>query len=275
MIYNINNFPYNEFFKKIDEEKAYKNRTCNYINKFNSFDIETTNLKETREAFMYLFGFSFFNEFIIVGRTWPEFNEFLHKLIIHLRAVHKTLVIFVHNLNFEFMYIKEFIEKYDYNYFAVDKNEPVQVLIENVIEFRCSKKLTSLSLAKSGVKWNSKNRKLNNDDFNLDLDYKKIRTPKTELTEREKAYFIADLKTTAEIPQIIAEHHGDNIRTMPYTATGFIRRKIYKACQTEEYHRIYRTLALNNEVYSMLKDNKKGGDVGVSYNLVKKKYIIT
>ena len=273
MIYNVNNFPYEDFFKKIDEEKTYKNRTCNYINKFNSFDIETTNLKETREAFMYLFGFSFFNEYIIVGRTWPEFNDFLHKLIVHLRAAHKTLVIFVHNLNFEFMYFKDFIEKYDYTYFAVDKNEPVQVLIENVIEFRCSKKLTSLSLAKSGVKWNSKNRKLNNDDFNLDLDYKKIRTPKTELTEREKAYFLADLKTTAEIPQIIAEHHGDNIRTMPYTATGFIRRKIYKACQTEEYHRIYRTLALNNEIYSMLKDNKKGGDVGVSYNLGSKEKI--
>lgn len=267
MIYNINDFPYHDFFCDIDNEKTYSKRGYNYINKFNSFDIETTStiLNNKKIGFMYLWGFSFFNKYIIVGRTWEEFVKFIEIIVESMRNKDKCMVIYVHNLNFEFIFMKDFLKKYETKIFAVDVNEPIQYNVEKYIEFRCSKKLTSLSLAKAGEKWNSKNRKLNQDDFNLDLDYKKLRTPKTKLTDAEMNYFIADLKTTAEIPQIIAEKNGDNIKSIPLTATGFIRRKIYNVCKSDEYYNLYRTLSLDNEIYSMLRDNSKGGDVGLSY----------
>ena len=67
MIYNIDSFPYNEFYKYCKSKKKYKLRKREYkiVDLVSSYDIETTSTiyNDNKIGFMYLWGFSFDNEF--------------------------------------------------------------------------------------------------------------------------------------------------------------------------------------------------------------------
>ena len=88
-ICNVNNLDYESFFRDIKNAKLYKKRKKEeYIaNLTNSFDIETTSMiyQGDKIGFMYLWGFSFFNKYIVVGRYWSEFMDFMRKLLKFLK----------------------------------------------------------------------------------------------------------------------------------------------------------------------------------------------
>src|SRR5699024_4136575 len=77
-----------------------------------SFDIETTSYSNNGEdiAFMYIWQFSIEN-YVVYGRTWEEYFDFIDKV----REVGEVtpgqqLIIWVHNLSFEFQFIRKMIE---------------------------------------------------------------------------------------------------------------------------------------------------------------------
>lgn len=263
-ICNVNNLDYESFFRDIKNAKLYKKRKKEeYIaNLTNSFDIETTSMiyKGEKIGFMYLWGFSFFNKYIVVGRYWSEFMDFMKKLLKFLNDNCINLVIYIHNASFEFAFMYHYLNKLGkVKYFATDKNKILDFKI-GMIEFRCSYRLTNLSLAKACDKYQTHTHKLNKDDNNLDLDYSIIRTPETPLKESEKNYFINDLVSVVEIVDKLLEMYGDTIVTIPRTATGYIRRITRKACNKWSYRNWFKSLELPLEVMELCILNKKGGD---------------
>ena len=124
--------------------------TADYIKGYVSypatFDIETTTLKgEKPTAFMYIWQFCI-KGVVFFGRTWREFLDFIDKIseLLKLDDKHK-LVIYVHNLSFEFEFIRKFI-KFD-NIFATAPHKVLKASTDK-LEFRCSYYLSNMSLLK-------------------------------------------------------------------------------------------------------------------------------
>ena len=266
MIYNIDSFPYDEFYKYCKSKKKYKLRKREYkiVDLVSSYDIETTSTiyNDKKVGFMYLWGFSFDNEYIITGRRWEEFIYFIKKISDLLEGSKYKIVCYIHNASFEFAFTYHFLKRIDENltYFATDKNKILKFEIRNII-FKCSYRLTNLSLDKACKKFNTDTQKLNQDKNNLDLDYSILRTPNTKLKKREMNYFINDLKSTVEVVYKLLEIYGDTVNTIPLTSTGYVRRMVRKACNTYSYRKRFKKLTLSFPIYEMCVANKKGGDV--------------
>lgn len=267
MVYNCTNFPYQDFINDIKSRKKYKLRKQEYkiIDLVNSFDIESTSmiLNDEKIGFMYLWGFSFDNEYIITGRRWEEFLYFTRKLSALLERNNYKIVCYIHNASFEFAFAYHFLKKLDpdMKYFATDKNRILNFETKNII-FKCSYRLTNLSLRNATKKYQTNTKKLNEDSENLDLDYSIIRTPSTPIPvdSKEMNYFINDLLTVVEVVHKIMEIYGDTINTIPSTSTGFVRRMVRKACNSYSYRKKFKRYELPLEIFQMCQANKKGGD---------------
>ena len=262
--WDINDIDYDSLFNDIKNSKLFKKRKKEeYIaNRVISFDIETTSMiyKGDKIGFMYLWGFSFWNEYIIIGRYWSEFMYFMKRLLKFLNDNLISIVVYIHNASFEFAFMYHYLNKLGkLKYFATDKNKILDFKIGN-IEFRCSYRLTNLSLARACDKFNTKTKKLNKNDEDLDLDYSLIRTPMTQLSKRELSYFYNDIISVVEIVEKLLEMYNDTIVTIPRTATGYIRRITRKACNIWSYREWFRNLELPFEVMQLCILNKKGGD---------------
>jgi len=87
-------------------------QTIEYLNIECGFDIETTSTYVNNEkfAFMYLWGFGLGpnGEVLYYGRTWEEFKIFLSELSNELNLhENRRLVCYVHNLGFEFQFMRK------------------------------------------------------------------------------------------------------------------------------------------------------------------------
>ena len=120
------------------------------------------------------------DDYVVYGRYWQEFIELLTILSEELNLCDKQiLVCYVHNLSFEFQFIRNLI-KWN-KVFAVKEREPVRCLSELGIEFRCSYKLSGYSLSKVGEHLT----KYKVQKMVGDLDYSLLRNSETVLTEKE------------------------------------------------------------------------------------------
>lgn len=239
-----------------------------------AFDIETTNTSYVNEngleipvAFMYVWQLSF-NGRVIMGRTWDEFNAVIShiKKRLILDRMHR-LVIYVHNLGFEFAFIHKYLSVE--RVFAISSRSPIIVECADGLEFRCSYKLSMLSLdsvAKNLTAHDIQKLKGN-------LDYDLIRHSETPLTEQEIAYCVNDVQILiAYIKEEIAKN--GNIAKIPMTATGYARRFCREACLNPEqdgkkriegritnkpYRKLMQFLTLSPAEYKMLKTAFQGG----------------
>lgn len=164
------------------------------------------------------------NGYIIVGRTWEEFTNVLEIIsrVLKLNR-NKRLLIYVHNLAFEFQFIrKHFI--WD-NVFSIDLRKPLYALTNIGIEFRCSYLLSGYALAnvaKNLTKYSIKK-------LTGDLDYSLVRHTKTPVQEQEMKYCINDVKI---VMLYILEYieREKSIQKLPLTKTGSVRNFCRKNC---------------------------------------------
>lgn len=233
------------------------------------FDIEASSfLYEGKKAgcmYAWVFGI---NGKCIRGRTWEEFLSVIDKVVkyYHLSA-EKRLVVYVHNLAYEFQWIQQRFKWL--NVFALDKREPVYAITTRGIEFRCSYVLSGMSLAKVGENLTKyKVKKMVGD-----LDYYKIRTPETPLTDTEWGYILNDGLVVMAYIQELIEREG-NLRVLPITKTGFVRNLFRKETLTGEnkftYGKLIRNLSLSLEDYQQLKRTYIGGFTHANHNYVGK-----
>lgn len=233
-----------------------------YINVSCAFDIEVSSFYENDEkrACMYIWMLGI-NGYCIIGRTWDEFKKTINNIVDKL-GLNKNLrlVFYVHNLAYEFQFIKDLFE-WD-SVFAIDERKPNYARTMQGIEFRCSYQLSGYSLYMVGKNLQKyKVKKLVGD-----LDYNKIRHSKTPLTKEELQYCINDVLVVMAYIQECIELEGD-ITKIPNTKTGYVRREVKRNClgtgKRKKRNWIYRdlihSLKLKPDEYLQLRKAFQGG----------------
>jgi hypothetical protein len=175
------------------------------------------NPKIEKVAIMYIWQLGI-NGAVILGRTWGEFITVMNRLSERLElTAKKRLVIYVHNLSYEFQFIRNRFEWH--KIFSLDARKPLYAITDTFIEFRCSYLLSGYSLANvSKQLMRYKVAKMVGD-----LDYSLVRHKTTPLTITELGYCINDVRTVMNyIRELIEDYKG--LHKLPLTKTGFVRQ---------------------------------------------------
>jgi len=247
-----------KFLEKIaslDIPVVTNNKKISYLNIPAAFDIEVSSFYQYGEkrACMYIWQFGMLN-WVTYGRTWKEYFAFI-KVLKKIIGIDSTLIlpVYIHNLAYEFQFFRKRID-WD-KVFLLDERKPVYAISEG-IEYRCSLKLSSKSLAKVGedlVKYQEYKHV-------GDLDYQLIRHSKTPLTTEELGYCEADIRVLLAYIQEKIESDGDVTR-IPMTNTGYVRNYCRKECfkKYKQYKQLIGFLTLTPREYKQLKRGFSGG----------------
>lgn len=234
---------------------SYQNKKLKYFNVPCAFDIETTSFSRGDEyiAIMYEWTFGIYG-LVIIGREWDEFFKMLKEIqkILDLNS-EKRLIIYVHNLSFEFQFIRKWLQWK--KVFAIENRKPVYAVSEIGIEFRCSYILSGYALETLG------NNLLKYDIKKMtgDLDYRKVRHSHTKLTEKEKQYCINDVKIVMAYITDEIERNG-GISKIPLTKTSYARRYCRSKCfENAGYRKYISGLTLSATEFIQLKNAFQGG----------------
>ena len=221
---------YDNDFKDINKilegnYKTYKRNKIEYINLSASYDTETTSYKDgdNKVGIMYAWVIGI-NGKCVIGRNWNTLLDAFKKIsTFYNLSDNKRLIIYVHNLGFEFQFMRKRIGWK--NVFANDDRTPIYALSNLGIEFRCSYLLSGYSLSNLGKNLH-KYPVLKMDG---DLDYKLLRNSKTPLTKEETGYIIHDALVVMSYIQESIEYYG-NITKLALTKTGFVRQYCKRNC---------------------------------------------
>ena len=250
--YYWNEFPF-EILKK-DIVKSGKHKM--YQRHPMTFDIETSKIPKDNdghyEAFMYIWQVCIEGN-VVFGRRWEELHEFMKNVVnAYKLSEGERVVVYVHNLSFEFQFIQDYFKFVDV--FAMASRSILTAKTAH-LEFRCSYKLSNMSLAKF----------IENTPNTLhykgvdDLDYATVRTPDTPLTEVEYGYCFNDVKGLYEcVMELLKE---DNIATIPLTSTGYVRRDCRNAMNKNKNNRkMFLRSRLTLLQYKLLRECFRGGN---------------
>lgn len=237
-----------------------------------TFDIETTsyiifrgeilqateylklNEKEREEcefrSNMYIWMFSI-NDKVYYGRTWAEFEIFLYKLEYYNR---NKKIIFVHNLSFEFQYLKSiFLFQ---QVIARKKHKVMKAIMQDYnIEFRCSYMMSNCAL-----KYLPKIFNLSVEKKVGDLDYTLLRHSNTKLNNKELGYCEYDCLVVYEYIKRELETY-ERVDKIPLTSTGHVRREL-KELIAEDYQykrKVNKSINIDPHIYNLLQDAFAGG----------------
>lgn len=229
-----------ETIKSHHKSKDGSYKVTKYCNDIFTFDIECTSYfledgkvipyrkGESNEywnsldagALCYIWQFSF-NDTVYYGRELKDFLNVLNDL-----PKDVNIIIWVHNLSYEFSFLTNILTWYDV--FARTPHKPMKCTSLNYknIEFRCSYFLTRLSLDT----WGKQLGVFKKTGY---LDYEKIRTPYTVLTDEELEYCEQDCIVLYNGIKDYIKKYGKQ-RKIPLTQTGTVRR-VVKDMLTSDY----------------------------------------
>lgn len=240
----------------------------NIINQINTFDIETTTKNSDKPyAFMYHWQMCVGGD-VIFGRTWEEFINFYKKIITHYHVSREThFVIYVHNLSYEFQFLKSFFIWEDV--FATKKRTILRATTIDGIEFRCSYFLANQSLELFTENMHCEHRKVKGEVIDEEegfiFDYNKYRTPFTIMEEEELSYCYNDVKGLYEAIEELLKSEDDTLLTVPMTSTGYVRRDMRSAVKSNKYMRNLKAILPDYHIYELLKEEFRGGDTHANY----------
>lgn len=227
-----------------------------YIGITTAFDIETTLLDDVTQSVMYIWQWQFGEDYTVIGRTWDEFLD-LQKRIKAVLPEDRWLVVYVHNLSYEFQFLKGIYTFFPDDVFAVASRKVVKCDMWGCFEFRCSYKLTNMSLKLFTSKMMVKHQKLSGDEFN----YSVKRYPWTELSEEELEYCINDVLGLVEAVNALMARDGDTLQTIPMTSTGYVRRNAKRAMKDGSvHHNFVYSILPDIETYRALREAFRGGN---------------
>lgn len=199
---------------------------------------------------MYIWMFSI-NDEVYYGRTWNEFKEFL--ICLEFYNSNKKIV-FIHNLSFEFQYLKS-VFKFK-NVVARKKHKVMKCEFEDFnIELHCSYMMTNCAL-----KLLPKVFKLPVEKKVGDLDYTLLRTPATTLTTKELEYCEYDCLVVYYYIKRELETYA-RVDKIPITSTGKVRRELKELVSKDwDYKRkVKKSININPHIYNLLQEAFAGG----------------
>lgn len=276
-VFDFQNFPFEIFTGAPLYKKCGKTRdNIFYYNLVCSFDIETTTIDIDKPfAFMYQWQMAI-EDYVFMGKTWEEFQDFLNKLHAvfniniqeHETVINgktekilegRSLVFYVFNLQFEFMFCQHFIGELVSPLFT-NIYEPLILPCANGISFRCAYRLTNKSLEVF-------TKGFPHAKLAGDLDYKALRTPvlndpKNGLTDLELAYCFNDVKGLNEaLRDRLEKDKQYNIATIPLTSTGYVRKDCMHSMRKDPKCRAkFLDLKLTPHLYELCRKAFRGGN---------------
>ena len=252
-----------------------------YVSEFMTYDTETTSVSRetlwndsgTDVGFTYLHQFYFRGNCLILRENY-DVKLFFETIADYLQKVNKCLVIYVHNLSFEFQFLKSLIHFTDV--FVTQKRKILKATAYDCIEFRCSYMLSNMSLEKFTENYcDERYRK----DKEL-IDYEILRYPWTELDSELLYYALMDVITLHKAIENLMEREDDNIKSIPVTSTGYVRRSYREAClgkntkspkkadksynQYKTYRKKFLKTKLTLDQYNLCVQAFRGGDTHAS-----------
>lgn len=261
-VYNNSDY---RVYKRVKIKGEDKYKRVYYYNIASAFDIETSSFYDCGEkrAIMYVWQFGI-DGIVIIGRTWDEFRLMMNILYeeLSLSSDHR-LIIYVHNLGFEFQHFRKEMEPWKWEkVFALKERTPIYALLENGIEFRCSYLLTGRKLELLGESLTTyKVKKLVNS-----LEYGLKRFPWTPLTQEELDYCANDARVVMAAVQEKIDTEGSIIK-IPLTKTGYVRRFCREHTirnreepkESQKYKDLMNMLTLTLDEYKMCRQAFQGG----------------
>ena len=285
--YYENDYPeLSQAFREIVSRETYARKNKPSIcADFATLDTETTstarltgwNNTETDIGFIYLVQLHVSGKNFIF-RTIYDFKDALEAVVIpRLLEANACIVIYVHNLSFEFQFLKSVISIKDV--FALKNRRIAKVTAyDGALEFRCSYLLSNMSLEKFTENYNDEQYRK---DKEL-IDYEVKRYPWTELSNEILYYSLMDVITLYQAVLSIMNRECDTLRTIPMTNTGYVRRACRNACIGEyqntrkksvriemnqrygSYKRLFQKCELSLDQYNMCVKAFRGGNTHAS-----------
>ena len=247
-----------------------------------TIDIETTTISagtpynhtDKPFAFPYLYQI-YIAGIVIFLRTDDHFRQFYIWLDDLLYEKGRQIVVYDHNLSFEYQFFKSRVPINFDTVFALQSRRIGKFESERGgLEFRCSYLLSNMSLAKFTENYcGPEYRK----DKEL-IDYEVLRFPWTTLDNDVYYYSGMDVITLYHAVKNIMERELDSVKSIPMTNTGYVRRVCRTAClgsntkhyRTEEeketyyifkrYRQMFLKCAPTLEQYEMLRKAFRGGN---------------
>lgn len=250
-----------DFLWQSGKPTTHRHKRIEYLDFITAFDTETTSFEINGVSLGTMYCWMFGMEgSVMIGRTWEQLKEFLKYLayVYKLNPEKRRLIVYVHNLGFDFQFFRKHFEWYDV--FAREERTPMYACTKTGIEFRCSYILTNSSLATVGknlIRCPVEKRV-------GDLDYSLIRTWATPLTQTEIGYCINDVLVLMALIYDRRVQERFNIAKIPLTQTGYARREcrsecLYKDSKHFKYLELMRNLTLTEHEYRIAKLAFAGG----------------
>lgn len=209
--------------------------------------------KKTPVSCPYIWMISIEDE-VYYGRYLEEVVDFLKLLP---KDVH--FIIFVHNLAFDFYFLQNVL-KFE-NVFGREQKHPIKASCVDFpnIEFRCSYTLTGLSLEAWG-------KKIGLPKAVGDLEYNEIRTPLTQLTERELFYCERDVVVMYKGISQYLKKYG-HLKDIPLTQTGEVRRVVKSRMLANKnlQNKLIKLIPKTAHMYDAMKKTFAGGYTHANY----------
>lgn len=172
------------------------------------------------------------NRFCVYGRKPTELCDFLLNIKNHLPCTH--LIIYFHNLSFDWQFIRKFCFKLwgtPREQLNTKSHYPVNIEFSNGIIFRDSLILAQVSLAKWSEQMNVEHGKA------VGMwDYEQIRNQDTPLTDDELTYIFDDVLAGVECLDELRKRLNKRPYNLPWTATGIVREMTRKEAQKHRGH---------------------------------------
>lgn len=230
-----------------------------------SFDTETTTLdahqgwNNTDEpiGFTYLYQFNLFGR-VFFFRHYYDVITFLDKVEDIFDTANKRLVIYVHNLSYEFQFIKDWIGVDAQTVFAIERRKVIKFRDKRGIEYRDSYKLTNMSLEKLTEDYSmiyKKQKEL--------MDYSIYRDPFSDLDIDTINYSMLDVLSLSDALQGFMRANNFHIWDTIYTSTGIVRNDVREHMFSHSWratHALIERTKLNKDLYLLMQDLKAGGN---------------
>lgn len=256
---NIKAYSVDEFsppilaFKELQRDHKMTKYATDYI----CLDTETSKTDVTC-GWVYQWAICIKQRIFVYGRTPSELKELLIKISEYYELSDtKKIIIYVHNLGYDFSYLKLFLMQIDptLEVLAIDNHA---VLTVDMIGFRiiCSYKLTNLSLAVLSDKYAKKYIKAVGE-----VDYTITRYQDSPLTDADWCYMFSDVASQYDgVRQYLKMNDYTFAADAPFTSTGFVRVACRRASRAEKSWRSeFLDMKLSLDEYRLCRSAFMGG----------------
>lgn len=233
-------------------------KKVHYVEHLAAFDIETSSYMDEggKRAVVYSYALAI-EDTIYHARSADEFFPLMEKIAADMElSLDRRLVIYVHNLAYEWQFIKHYMSWE--SAFAISSDRRIVRAVSKLgIEFRCSYVLTNKPLAAVG-------KDVGVQKMVGDIDHTLIRNSITPLSDEEMGYIDNDVRILIEFERQALAQEGGSIeqalRSIPITKTGYVRRRMRKAALADPaYEQLISELTLTEETYTLARHSFQGG----------------